>query len=93
MKVDDCPIKHLSLHVKLRQCVEAGILEEHPVYHSGFGIGRYLTYNGNRIKIKRKVKGVPRWKNGVPAGLHFHEAHDVAYDPETSTLIMWAKAL
>jgi len=83
----------LSLHVKLKDCVRAGILEEVPVYHSGFGKGKYLTYKGNRIKLKRKVKGTPKWANGVPPGLFFREAHDVAYDQETNTLIAWAPAL
>lgn len=93
MNIENCPIKHLSLHVKLKQCVENGTLEEVPVYHSGFGSGKALMYNGNKIKIRRKIKGHPRWKNGVPDGLFFHESHDVAYDPETSTLIAWAPAL
>jgi len=93
MEMNICPITNLTLHTKLRHCVEAGVLNENPSYHLGFGKGIYYSFKGNKIKIKRKVRGVPRWENGVPSGLYFKEPHDVAYCSETNTLITWALAL
>jgi hypothetical protein len=93
MNIDDCPIEHVSLHVKIKELVKIGVLEEKPVYHAGFGQGSFMSYNGHKIKIKRKVKGTPRWENGVPDGLYFHDSHDVAYDVETGTLLAWAHSI
>ena len=78
---------------KMQELVKVGILKEVPVYHKGFGKGNSLTFKGNKVKIKRKVRGEPRWENGVPHGLYFNEFHDVAYDSETNTLVCWAIAL
>lgn len=93
MKLEDCPVEHVSLHSKLEELIKLGVLKEEPVYHSGFGQGKMITFNGVKIKIKRKIKGIPKWKNGVPEGLYFHESHDVAYCPVTSTLISWAMSI
>ena len=93
MNIDDCPIKHLSLHSKLETYIKAGILEENDTYHTGIGNGKFLTFNGKPIQIRRQVRGTPRWKQGVPEGLFFGDAHDVAFEPETDTLIAWAIAI
>lgn len=91
--LEECPVKFLSLHTKLKQCVEAGIVEENEVCHPGIGKGKYLTYKGNKVAIKKRVKGKPTFDNILGETLYFREPHDVAYCPVENKIICYALSL
>lgn len=92
-KIEECPVKFLSLSHVLRQYIDAGILGEHDVCHPGIGRGKYATYKGNKIKIKRKVKGKPGLEHNYGESFQFHEPHDIAYCPVTNKMICYALSI
>jgi len=89
---DDCFVTDVTLHSKLNELVKVGLLQEHEVYDIGMGKSKYMTYDGNKITITRKVKGRPSFL-AKEEKMIFSDFHDVAWCSKTGTMLAFAKAL
>ena len=94
MKIDACPVTHISLHIKLRDMERDGTLTSRRTYHPGIGEGSEYLFEGRPLAFKMGYKGDTVGLNtNMEQPLVFVEPHDVAYDFETKTLLAFAKSL
>ena len=88
--IEDCLVKDLTLHSKLEELVRLGVLEERESYQLDTGKSKHLLYKGNRVAVRRRVKGNPDF---VVDKSNFDDFHDVAYCPVTGEMLAFAKSL
>lgn len=86
------PIQELSLHSKLQNMVQDGILTQSTRYIHGFGYATSTFYQGYPVKIKYGVNR-PNFKISIPSSDNYNDLQDVAYVKELDMLITWAKAI
>ena len=79
-----------SLHIKLRELRDYGVLEMLP----GGNLlgGKAWCYQGRKLKVISRFKGVPKWDKGMSEDFSFQEPHDLAVDVETNMIVASAKS-
>jgi len=83
-------VKYVSLHYRLRELAQAGIIEE----GRGHAIGsvRYF-YKGRPLKIHANYVGKSNWNYGEDKMIEFTQPFDLAVDKKTKEIISFAKVI
>jgi hypothetical protein len=94
MNLEECPVKSISLFMRMRDLEKLGEVGVRNVYREGFGQGSEFVHNGTKVQFLIGVTGSPseRW-HGMPEGLIFDVPHDVAVNPATGQVLAYAMTL
>lgn len=79
-KLDNCPVTHISLHIKLRELQRSGLLSTQSVYYPGMGAGERYALDGQPVSVLVGHVGELDWLDidtDSPASVNF--PHDIAF--------------